>query len=435
MTSPLTDDRIKQLEKKNAILLKLADISAALNSQYDLQPLLQHIMRVAVEITDCEAASVLLWDAHRYELFFAASTTLDASNELIGKAVSMDSIAGTILQQNQIIQVDNTKDDNRHNSQVDKDIKFQTRSLLGVPMRYKDRVIGVLEALNKRDLPWTADDRDYLMTLAAQAAVAIQGAQLVMELKKANEELSEVDKLKNDFIAIASHELRTPLGVIMGYASFLQDTDNPDTQEHATKVLESALRLRKIIEDMVNLRYLKQKQSDLHREDTDIHALFDTIYQEARSVLDISKHKFNIKYPETPIKVNIDLTRLMMAIINVLHNAFSFTPDDGTVTLDAYQQSNDVIIRISDSGIGIESDKLERIFEEFYQVEDHMVRHHGGLGIGLSIARAIVSAHKGRIWGESDGLGKGARFMISISRPTERKVTGTLPSLSSIIGS
>jgi len=408
--------KVRELERKNSILVKLAEISASLNSQYDLQLLLQYIMQVAVEITDCEAASVLLWDAARQELFFAASTTVDSTNELVGKTVPMESIAGTILQQNEIIVVNDAKRDRRHYDQVDKEIAFQTRSLLGVPMRYKDRVIGVLEALNKRTLPWTQDDKDYLMTLAAQAAVAIQGAQLVMELKRANEELQELDKLKNDFIAIASHELRTPLGVIMGYASFLQDSDSPDTQEHATKVLESALRLRKIIEDMVNLRYLKQKQSDLHREDTDARTILDMVRQEVDAVIDTSHHNFYIKYPPPGLRLYVDQTRISMAIMNYLHNAFTFTPEGGRIILEVQATSSEVRFCVSDTGIGIEKDKLERVFEEFYQVEDHMVRHHGGLGIGLSIARAIATAHRGRAWAESDGLGRGATFYLSVPR-------------------
>lgn len=408
------ESQIAQLERKASILAKLSEISASLNSQVDLQPLLQRIMAVAVEITDCEAASVLLWDANRRELFFAASTTLDETNELIGKAVPMDSIAGTILKQNNIVQVDDARQDPRHYNKVDEDIEFETRSLLGVPMHYKNRAIGVLEALNKRTMPWTDEDRYYLSTLASQAAVAIQGAQLVAELKRANEELNELDKLKNDFIAIASHELRTPLGVIMGYASFLQDSESTDTQEHATKVLESALKLRKLIEDMVNLRYLKQKQSDLHREETSVHALMDSIWQDVRSIVDISKHNFDVKYPTEPIVILVDHTRLLMAFQNILNNAFAFTPSGGNILVYTEKHPNELRIVFKDSGKGIESHQLAKIFGEFYQVEDHMVRHHGGLGIGLSISRAIVAAHQGRIWAESEGLEKGATFIIAL---------------------
>jgi GAF domain-containing protein len=158
------------------------------------------------------------------------------------------------------VQVNNVHDDPRHYRKIGTTRGFETRSILGVPMTAKDRPIGVLEVLNKRTLPWTGDDRSYMSILAAQAAVAIESARLVERLRKANQELNELDKLKNDFIAIASHELRTPLGVILGYASFLQDTSEGAVNEHATKVMNSALQLRRIIEDMTSLRYLKAKQ-------------------------------------------------------------------------------------------------------------------------------------------------------------------------------
>ena len=104
-----------------------------------------------------------------------------------------------------------------------------------------------------------------------------------------------------------------------------------------------------------------------------------------------------------------------MALTNLMHNAISFTDPGGRIALEAKLASkHEMHISISDSGKGIEEDQLEAIFGEFYQVEDHMVRKHGGLGIGLSISRAIVHAHNGRIWAESEGLNKGAKFTIAL---------------------
>lgn len=409
-------DRITYLENKVTILARLAEISTALNSRVQLEPLLKQIMKTAVEITGSEAASVLLWNNNKQQLFFAASTTISRTDDpLLGMPVPMDSIAGTILRENRTLQVDDARSDPRHYNKVDEDIQFQTRSLLGVPMTYKDRVIGVLEAINKRNLPWTEDDKTYLNNLAAQAAVAIEGAQLVMELKRANEELSEVDKLKNDFIAIASHELRTPLGVIMGYASFLQEAEDTSTQEHASKVLDSALKLRKIIEDMVNLRYVKQKQSDLQREVMNVDDLISSLQRDSLAIIDTQKHNLTFE-PVPDAQVYIDHTRTLMALTNVLHNAMSFTPEGGSITISAHLINNprEVQIRVTDTGVGLEKHQFEKIFEEFYQIEDHMIRHHGGLGIGLSIARAIVNAHGGRIWAESPGLGQGSTFTIAL---------------------
>jgi len=416
MTEQVSSERILELENRISILTQLSEISASLNSQLDLNMLLKRIMDVAVQITSCEAASVLLWNNRKQQLVFAASTTVNVDDsELIGTLVPMDSIAGQIYRENRIIQVDDTSQHDLHYDKVDENISFKTRSLLGVPLTYNDQVIGVLEAINKRQMPWTLNDRNYLGILAAQAAVAIEGAQLVQELRQVNEELSEVDALKNNFIAIASHELRTPLGVIMGYASFLQEEESDSAKQHASKVLESALKLRKIIEDMVNLRYLKQNAADLHPDIISVNALLNSVKMELFTLMDLSDYDFVFNKLEEDLLLHADQSRLQMALVNIMHNAISFTEKGGTITLEAEHPTPRTIeIRIKDTGKGIEEDQLEKIFSEFYQIEDHMTRHHGGLGIGLSIARAIVKAHEGRIWAESEGIGKGATFTVAL---------------------
>src|SRR5690606_28456809 len=130
---------------------------------------------------------------------------------------------GAIYLENQAIVIDDVSTDPRHYRQADASSGFQTHSILGVPMRMREGVVGVLEAVNKIGTAWTEDDQDFLNILASQAAVAIENATLISKLKSAYNELSQLDKTKNDFIAIASHELRTPLGVILGYASFLKE--------------------------------------------------------------------------------------------------------------------------------------------------------------------------------------------------------------------
>ncbi|GAB5493263.1 MAG: hypothetical protein Phog2KO_34780 [Phototrophicaceae bacterium] len=416
MGQPTSEQRLLKLENKVSILQQLADISASLNAQVEIRPLLKHIMDVAVQITDCEAASVLLWDNSKQQLVFAASTTTTADDtNLYGMVVPMDSIAGTIYNENKVMQVDDAKQEPRHYEKVDEDIQFQTRSLLGVPLTYKGTPIGVLEAMNKRTMPWTQDDRNYLTTLGAQAAVAIENTKMLTELRNANQELNEVDKLKNDFIAIASHELRTPLGVIMGYASFLQEEESESAKENAGKVLESALKLRKIIEDMVNLRYLKQNEKDLHLDNIKTSMLMHIVRQELMSLMDLNHYEFDYILPADDKYLHVDSTRMIMALINLMHNAISFTPAGGKITLKAEQISkHEMQISVTDNGKGIEEEQLDKIFGEFYQVEDHMIRKHGGLGIGLSISRAIISAHGGRIWAESDGLDQGATFTIAL---------------------
>ena len=413
-----TDDkRITDLEHKVTTLTRLAEISAVLNSTLKIKPLLNQIMLAATEIVGSEAASVLLWDHKTNDLRFAATTTGIGGQALIGKAVPLEgSLAGTVYRENRVVIVDDVLVDKRHYLGIDRATDFLTRSLLGVPMRSRNgnKVIGVLEAVNKRELPWSPDDVNYLTIVASQAAVAIEGAQMVGALQKANEELNQLDKLKSDFIAIASHELRTPLGVILGYSSFLQETNDEEVRELATKVVASALQLRRIIEDLTNLRYMEQAENELRRDPVPLGEFLTEVIHDILSLAEAKRHRLQYAPPPPEMKVPMDRIRMGMALTNVLNNALRFTPEDGRIIVQTETHGDEVWITVSDSGIGLTRDQLEKIFERFYQVEDHMTRTNGGLGIGLSIARVMVEAHNGRIWASSAGLNQGSTFTISL---------------------
>lgn len=414
---------IKELERKVEILTRLVEVNTVLNGALlsanpRLEALLGYIMDAAADITGTESASILLWKNSTQELFFASTKTdNEQARQLIGKPVPLDSIAGTIFSERRIIRVDDAMNDSRIYKKVDDDLQFVTRSLLGVPMISKQKVIGVLEVVNKKQLPWTKEDEDNLMILAEEAAMVIEVAQLVLEIKKANKELNEVDKLKSDFIAIASHELRTPLGVILGYVSFLQDeTVNSEVAEFANKAMESALQLRGIIEDMVNLRYLKQSASEMMFENVTVTSLLHDIKQEATALMGAKQQKLIVNMPEEEVIVYADSSRIHMALSNIINNAVRFTKQGGVIHINCKvnKRPHEIWISIKDNGIGLEKHQIAKIFEEFYQVEDHMTRHNGGLGIGLSIAQALVKAHNGRIWADSEGLGHGASFTIAL---------------------
>lgn len=409
------DNEITQLKAKIGILQRLAEISLVLNSTLELPDLLGYLMDAAARITDSEAASVLLWDKTTRELRFAATTTDQTDINLIGQPVPLEgSIAGVIMQRQMPMQVDDALSDPRHYAKTDQDNQFQTRSLLGVPMVSRTDVIGVLEVVNKQQLPWTEDDRDYLSVLAAQAAVSIESAQMVEALRRANRELSEIDALKNQFIALASHELRTPLAVILGYASFLSDSAEGETGAHAKKLMTAGLQLRDIISDLTNLRYLQQNVAELQRGDVSLRDIIDDACKDANTLLDANRHTLTIDLPPNGIRLYVDQVRIQMALANILNNAARFTPERGQITIKAERRNDEVWVSVTDTGIGLEPDHFEQIFQQFYQVENPMTRTYGGMGIGLSIARALVEAHGGRIWATSPGLGQGTTITIAL---------------------
>lgn len=408
-------------ERHLAILNRLVEVSLVLNSSLSIDRILTQLMDATTNILEAESASVILRDVNTNELHFVAMPTNAAHSEkLVRIPVPLEgSIAGSIIRESKPVVLNDVTQDPRHYRDADTKSGFQTRSLLGVPMRIKDRVVGALEAVNKIGDHWQANDQFYLEVLASQAAIALENAQLVQKLQKANDELAQLDKLKSDFIAIASHELRTPLGVIMGYASFLKEEAKGELSDHATAVLNSALRMRDLIADMTNLRFLNLGDSELQREMVSVYQLIDLAKTEAMSVVEAKGHQLTIELPDEDCMVEVDRAKVLLALNNILNNAVKFTPTPfGKIHVQCISRPNEIWIQVSDNGVGVPEKDLEDIFKAFYQVEDHMTRRHGGMGLGLAIAKSVIEAHSGRIWAES--AGSGATFIISLSRlPTD----------------
>ncbi len=399
------------LQRMVSQLARLCEISVTLNSTLELKPLLQFIIATATEVLDCEAASIMLYDEQRGELLFTASTT--EPEKIAQIPVPLEgSIAGTIFRENRILIINEVEKDPRHFSQVGEEINFQPRSLVGVPMLIQDNVTGVIEALNKKEGQFTQEDAYLLSIIAAQAAVAINNARLHEALQHAYQELSRVDKIKSDFMAIASHELRTPLSVILGYATFLKEDTSGKASEHAKMVLNSALKLHSLVEEMTNMNLLRLGSLDVKTSRTSIQKIVRAAYEKTVSTAQAKGQQITLDIPVDPIPISADTPKLELVFTNLLNNAIRFTPAGGSIAVQVRAKNREVWVRITDDGIGIPANELEKIFQEFYQVEDHMTRRVGGMGLGLAIAKGVVELHGGRIWAESDGPGKGATFTV-----------------------
>ena len=397
----------RQADRLNRIL----EISQVLTRTYDLNELLQLILSAAIELTDTETASIMLLNEAGTELRFAASTG-NGSHKLASLKVPVEgSLAGSILAAGKPMVIQDVQSDPRHFRGVDTQLDFESRSLLGVPLMIRDKPIGVLEALNKSgDESFTEEDGQVLMTLAAQAAVAIENAQLVTALQKAYERLNEVDQIKSDFIAIASHELRTP-----------------EMAEQLEVVVQSALRLRGLIDDMVNLQHVAEGKAPLELTRFDLAEMLEAGVQSVRELYTAKEQAIRIEAPERPIAINADRSKLALAFSNLLTNAIKYTPPHGRIVVSFEVAGDEAQVHVADTGVGIPAENLERIFERFYQVEPHLTRKHGGLGLGLAIAKGMVTLHGGRIWCESvEGYGSRFTFAIPLEVRTPPKETGQL---------
>src|SRR6266545_4005998 len=408
----ITTGQLRDLEGQHQKLRRLVELSVTLNSTLDLDDLLELITATATDLLNCEAASILLYDEKHPRLYFAAATGSDSA-QLAEFPVPIDSsLAGTIFRTNQPLILNNAEQDPRHYSLVSDHIKFKVKSLLGVPMPIKDRTVGVLEAVNKRNGIFDERDATLLSVAAAHAAIAIDNARLLQTTKKALQQVKESNQLKSNFLALASHELRTPLGIIIGYSTFLKEDAKGELSDHANQVLTAARQMRSILDEMNNLAMLKSDEMTLKPQKVAMEDILTYACEGVKEIASMHNQKLVFAFPEQPFYVNVDIDRTSLAFINLLNNAIRFSPEGSEIVVGTINDDNQVLAWVQDHGIGIPVDQLQKIFEEFYQIEPVNTRHYGGLGIGLTIAKGLIEAQGGKIWAESEGAGRGSTFKV-----------------------
>ena len=409
-----TQDELTRLRQMVVRLSRLVEISVTLNSTLDLDRLLQFIIRSAADLVESEAASILLVGEKTRDLYIAAAT--DADPETLQKipVPKEGSIAGTVFREDRPLILNELGATGQRYPEAGEGERFSVRSLIGVPLRIRDDVTGVLEAVNKRQGIFDEADLLTLTNIASLAAVAISNARQLEALNRAYDALGNLDQLKTDFIAIASHELRTPLGLILGNASLLKELSGEDVSEHADAVLNSAMRMRVLIEDMTNLNMLQAGSANLVLSKRPLQPIVQLVYEEALELVEAREQTIKLKLPTDTLEAMVDEQKITMALTNLLNNAIRFTPKERELGLTLEQHGHEAWLRVHDDGIGLVPDELETVFDSFYQVEDHLTRQHDGLGLGLPIVKAIAESHGGRVWVESEGPDQGATFTIAL---------------------
>lgn len=403
-----------------ARLERLIELSRTLTSTLELQPLLRVITEAACEITGSQAASILLIDPASGDLRFVAVPGWQG-DRLQQVSVPIDrSIAGWVVRHLSPLIVDDVSADPRFYVQVDRAIDFQTHSILAAPLLFKEQVIGAIEAVNKvAGQRFTQDDVDMLTVLATQAAIAIENARLLEQLQKAYRDLSQLDRLKSDFIRVASHELGTPLALVLGHASYLREHAQADMAPQLDIVVRSAERLMRIMESLSNLAQLEA--GDVHPllEPLDLRELIgEVVDTETRSLAEAKHLTITVALPEQPIELEADRDRIRLALRNLVSNAIKFTPANGQIHVTARREGNMAEVTVRDTGVGIVPEALDHIWDPFYQAEEPLTRHFSGIGLGLSIARRMVEMHGGRIWCDSTpGRGSTFTFRLPLNPP------------------
>ena len=408
----IPNERIDHLER-------LLEVVRGLTTAPDIEAFLQTVITEASEMTNSEFASILEYEEQAQELRFLSMQWIHRAL-LRPVGVPLDgSAAGWVFRKGQPLIIQDTKIDQRHFKVPDRVSQYHTRSLAAVPLMVRGEVIGVLEAINKKDdAHYTEEDLAILSTLGALAAQTMQNHNLLKKVKIARIELAELERLKTDFIAITSHELRTPLGLILGHATFLREQVSEGHAEQLDTIIRNATKLKEIVENLSDVdnyqtgsARVRSNQVSLTRVVEDVTLTFQ---DEAKSRnITLSAEKEN-----SPYYLDGDGVKINIALSNLVKNAIQFTDSGGRVTIRVEEDSGYVKVSVADNGIGIPPKDLPRVFERFFQVETHLTRRYGGMGLGLAVAKSMIELHGGRIWVESEtGRGSTFTFLLPIQQP------------------
>jgi signal transduction histidine kinase len=269
--------------------------------------------------------------------------------------------------------------------------------------------VGVIAVAGKRDGGFTDDDEAVLTQLAQMASAAIQNARLYREAQDAN-------RAKDDFLATLAHELRTPMTGILGWVEMLKMTDADEADVRtAIQMIENSTRVQaRLVEDLLDVSRVIAGKLRIELGAVELGPVIETVAETFRGRAEESGVSLDATIEALPLSVYGDETRLHQVIWNLLSNAIKFTPSGGRVHLELLGTESKAVIRVTDSGKGIDPAFLPYVFERFQQADNTTTRQQAGLGLGLAIVRHLVELHSGTVTAASDGLGRGATFTVTL---------------------
>ncbi len=402
-----------RLERENArlqALVPLFDLSRVFMSSVDLKTLAQKVVRIARQEMHADSASLMLLN-DRQELVIQAAEGLAAEVEEGAHRPLDQGIAGYVVTHREpLVLQGNVRDDPRFRLFYE---AAHITSAISLPLIYQEKVLGVLNVAKMRESPpFDEGDLEFLSILGSQA-VSIQNAHLFGEIQEAYRRLAELDYLKSEFISIAAHELRSPLAVVLSYATLLEEEAEGPMREHLRQIVQAATKLKRIVDEMVSLRQIDTGNIPVQIAPVDVAQVVRTVLEDLRLLAERKRQQVHVELPADLPPVQTDRQLLRIILNNLVSNAIKFTPEGGTIRLGAALAGQQLTISVADTGVGIPAEELERIFERFYQVEDSLRRTHGGIGLGLSVAREMAELLGGRIWAESQ-VGRGSTFFLAL---------------------
>ncbi len=410
-----------ELARKVDQLEALAEIGQAISSTLDPDEVLGTIVLHAVELSGADGGSLLEFDegSGLFRVRTAYGTSEPVITALEATRIHVDeTLVGRVALSGAPIQVpDLGKVALDPHLAVLHDAGW--RSLVAIPLARSERIVGVLVVRRRSTGAFTQETCNMLSAFASQSAVALTNARLYRELERQRAELVVTSQHKSEFLASMSHELRTPLNAVIGFSEVLLERMfgelNERQEDYLQDILSAGRHLLDLLNDVLDLSKVEAGHMEL---DPTSFPLADAVTQVLALTRErAGRHDITVATDLAPglAEVTADQLRFKQVLLNLVGNGVKFTPDGGAVTVSAWREGDDLVVTVTDTGIGIAPDDQARIFDSFQQGTRSLSATEG-TGLGLTLTRRIVELHGGRVWLTSE-VGVGSTFGFSLPQP------------------
>ncbi|MDE3242930.1 MAG: GAF domain-containing sensor histidine kinase [Nitrospirota bacterium] len=448
-----------ELRRKVGQLTILHRAGLLFSSTLDREVLFDSVLRALNEDLHYDRAMISLYDrtrqaAHKIRILGVSEACAAFAENLAIPVTDPHLLESAVLLEGRQILVRNLQDawDNLHPLNQQLATMTGAKSFISVPLKIKGQVMGALTVDRTEVNGLGQADLELMVTVANQVAIALDNVdayaqiealnvgleakvrertreleRLNQDLAAANQKLRELDHLKSAFVSIVSHELRTPMTSIKGYVENLLDGINGPLNPRQAQSLErvkcNADRLTRMTNELLDLSRIEAGLTDLHLAPLRVPELVAEVWDSAQAFAQPKSIALRQQYDNALPPVIADRDKVQQILTNLLHNAVKFTPQQGSIVVEATTLNQYVLVCVTDSGCGIPEQELVRVFEKFYRGPSAPIEARGA-GLGLSITKSLVELHGGKIWATSNP-GQGSQFAFTL--PIETPAKSDLP--------
>jgi PAS domain S-box-containing protein len=398
----------ERLRKKNERLRLLSEAAAVLLLADDPNAMLPRLFAKIASHLELDVYIHFTLDPQEAALRLASCEGLP--NEATHRCARLElgqAICGMVAESRQPLAAAHVQQSDNPNIQLVK--SFGVRAYSCHPLLAGDRLLGTLSFGSRSRNEFFLDEIEFLATICHYVTFAYERVRLLQEL-------SEADHRKDEFLATLAHELRNPLAPIRNGLQLIRLADGDcATVEQARTMMERQLtQLVRLVDDLMDLSRISRGKIDLRTERVRLAAVIESAVETSRPLIEQMGHELTVTLPEQAITLDADPTRLAQVFLNLLTNSAKYSEPGGHIRLAAERQGSDVVVSVTDTGIGIPAEQLPRIFLMFTQVERSLEKAQGGLGIGLCLVKRLVEMHGGSIEAKSGGPGQGSEFVVRL---------------------